>query len=152
TSNGVVSGYSHMGGKIGSLVVLEGATGNDVSALGKDIAMHVAAAAPKALVEADVDASELEQEKEIARKRLIEEGKPENMIDEILAGQMSECAREVCLTKQPFVQDPSVSVEQLLQARGTGAKLASFARDQLGEGIEKKSGGFAEELAARIKG
>jgi elongation factor Ts len=151
-SNGVVAGYSHMGGKIGSLVVLEGATGNDVSALGKDIAMHVAAASPKALVEKDVDASELEVEKEIARKKLIEEGKPEAMIEKILMGQMAKFYKEICLTKQAFVKDPSISVEKHVEASGTKASLTAFARFQLGEGIEKKKENFAEEVAAQIKG
>src|SRR5690606_14707656 len=67
-SNGVVTGYSHMGGRIGTMVVLEGAKGDDVAELGKDVAMHIAAASPRYLNSDQVDASELEQEKEIARK------------------------------------------------------------------------------------
>ncbi len=148
TSNGVVSGYSHMGGKIGSMIVLEGATGNDVSALGKDIAMHIAAAAPRYLVESEVDASELEQEKELAKKKLLEEGKPEELIEKILMGQMGKFYKEVCLTKQAFVKDPSVSVEKMLKASGTNTSISTFARFQLGEGIEKKTENFAEEVAA----
>jgi elongation factor Ts len=78
--NGVVSGYSHMGGRIGTLVVLEGAKGDDVATLGKDLAMHIAAASPRFLVESEVNAEELETEKEIARKKLTEEGKAPEMI------------------------------------------------------------------------
>jgi elongation factor Ts len=151
TSNGIVSGYSHMGGKIGALIALEGATGNDVSALGKDVAMHIAAAAPRYLVESEVNASEIEQEKELAKKKLEEEGKPADLIDKILMGQMSKFYKEICLTKQAYVKDPSTSVEKLIKTSGTNTAISSFARFQLGEGIEKKAENFADEVAALSK-
>jgi elongation factor Ts len=151
TSNGVVSGYTHMGGKIGTLVVLEGATGNDVEELGKDLAMHVAAAAPRFMVEADVNAAELEQERELARKKLAEEGKPAEMIEKILVGQMKKFFKEVCFIEQAFIKDPGVTVAKHVENTKKGLKVASFARFHLGEGIEKKKENFADEVAAQLK-
>lgn len=150
-TNGVVSGYSHMGGKIGTLVVLEGATGPDVQTLGKDLAMHVAAANPRYLSESQVNASELDQEREIARKRLEEEGKPAEMIDKILVGQMKKFYKEVCLVEQAFIKDPNTTVQKHVEAAKKGLKLAAFARFQLGEGLEKKKEDFAAEVAAQLK-
>lgn len=151
TSNGVVTGYSHMGGKIGTLVVLEGATGADVEELGRDLAMHIAAAAPKYLVESDVNKVELEQERELARKKLEEEGKPAEMIEKILIGQMKKFYKEVCFVEQAFVKDPNVSVTKHVENTKKGLKIASFARFHLGEGIEKKKENFADEVAAQLK-
>ncbi len=151
TSNGVVSGYTHMGGKIGTLVVLEGATGADVENLGKDLAMHVAAAAPRFMMESDVNAAELEQERELARKKLAEEGKPADMIEKILVGQMKKFFKEVCFIEQAFIKDPGVSVLKHVENTKKGLKVASFARFHLGEGIEKKIENFADEVAAQLK-
>ncbi len=151
TSNGVVTGYSHMGGKIGTLVALEGATGADVEELGKDLAMHVAAAGPRYLLNSEVDTTELELEKEIARKKLLEEGKKPEMIDKILVGQMNKFYKEVCFVEQAFIKDPSVSVSKHVENAKKGVKITSFARFQLGEGIEKKKENFAEEVAAQLK-
>jgi elongation factor Ts len=151
TANGVVSGYSHMGGRIGTLVVLEGATGSDVADLGKDLAMHVAAASPRYLVETEVNATELDQEREIARKRLEEEGKPAELIEKILVGQMKKFYKEVCLIEQAYVKDPNVTVQKHVDSLKKGLKIAGFARFQLGEGIEKKKEDFAAEVAAQLK-
>jgi len=98
-TTGVVAGYSHMGGKIGTLVALEGEAASAQKELASDLAMHVAAFNPKYLDAKNVDASDLEQEKEIAKKKLIEEGKPEEMIEKILVGQMNKYFKEVCLDK-----------------------------------------------------
>ncbi|MBM4252390.1 MAG: elongation factor Ts [Deltaproteobacteria bacterium] len=151
TATGVVTGYSHMGGRIGTLVVLEGAKGDDVVELGKDLAMHVAAASPRYLVETEVNASELDQEREIARKRLEEEGKPAELIEKILVGQMKKFYKEVCLIEQAYVKDPNVTVQKHVDSLKKGLKIAGFARFQLGEGIEKKKEDFAAEVAAQLK-
>jgi elongation factor Ts len=147
-SNGTVAGYSHMGGRIGTLVVIEGGKNVD---LGKDIAMHVAAAAPRYLNETQVDTTELDQEREIARKKLVEEGKPADMIEKILVGQMKKFYKEVCLVEQAFIKDPNVNITKHVENTAKGAKLAGFARFQLGEGIEKKKENFAEEVAAQLR-
>lgn len=149
-SNGEIKGYSHMGGKIGTLVVLEGATGPAVKELGHDIAMHVAAAFPRFLNRTEVDTTELNQEREIARKKLVEEKKPEAMIEKILEGQMNKFYKEVCLVEQPFVKDPDVSITKLLEKTDKNLKLTKFLRFQLGEGIEKKKEDFAAEVAAQL--
>jgi elongation factor Ts len=149
--NGVVTGYIHMGGKIGSLVALEGAAGSAVEELGKDLAMHVAAAAPRYLVSENVDPAEVEQEKELARKKLQEEKKPDHLIEKILTGQINKFYKEICLVEQAFVKDPNVSVKQLVEQQGQGAKLKTFARYQLGEGIDKKKENFADEVASQLK-
>jgi elongation factor Ts len=150
-TNGVVTGYSHMGGRIGTLVVLEGATGADVVEIGKDLAMHVAAAAPRYLVETEVNAEELNQEREIARKRLEEEGKPAELVEKILVGQMKKFYKEVCLIEQAFVKDQNVTVQKHVDSTKKGLKIASFGRFQLGEGIEKKKEDFAAEVAAQLQ-
>jgi elongation factor Ts len=147
---GLIAGYSHMGGKIGTLVVLQGGNSSSLTELGKDIAMHVAAAFPKYLNREQVDVSELNQEKEIARKKLIEEKKPEAMIEKILDGQMNKFYKEVCLLEQAFVKDPDVSIMKLLEKSDKNVKLSQYIRFQLGEGIEKKQENFAAEVAAQL--
>ncbi len=150
--NGMIAGYTHMGGKIGTLVALDGVAKNDaLFTLGKDVAMHVAAAAPRYLNSSEVDAGELEQERILARKKLVEEKKPEAMIEKILEGQMKKFFKEVCLVEQPFVKDPDQSIAALIQKEGAGSKLVKFVRFQLGEGIEKKESDFAAEVAAQLK-
>jgi elongation factor Ts len=150
--NGIVAGYIHMGGKIGTLVALEGGAKNEaLAALGKDVAMHVAAAAPRYLTSSEVDTTELNQERDLARKKLIEEKKPEAMIEKILEGQMKKFFKEICLVEQAFVKDPDMTVSALVQKQGGGAKLVKFVRYHLGEGIEKKEVDFASEVAAQLK-
>jgi elongation factor Ts len=146
--NGHISAYIHMGGRIGTAVVLEGKKG--VEDLGKDIAMHVAAAFPRYLNPEQVDRSELDQEKDIARKKLIEEKKPEAMIEKILDGQMKKFYKEVCLLEQAFVKNPDMSITKLLESNDKALKLTSFIRWGLGEGIEKKQENFAAEVAAQL--
>jgi elongation factor Ts len=147
-ADGVVVGYSHMGGRIGTLVALNGAHGDDVVELGKDVAMHVAAASPRYLVETEVNGTELEQEREIARKRLEEEGKPAELIEKILVGQMKKFFKEVCLLEQAFVKNPDLTVQKFVDSVKKGLKLTGFSRFQLGEGVEKKKEDFAAEVAA----
>jgi elongation factor Ts len=140
-----------MGGRIGTLVALEGAKGADVVELGKDLAMHVAAAAPRYLVDSEVNAGELEQEREIARKRLAEEGKAPEMIEKILVGQMKKFYKEICFLEQAFIKDPNVSVLKHVENTKKGLKVSGFSRFQLGEGVEKKKEDFAAEVAAQLK-
>jgi len=151
TNNGTVAGYTHMGGRIGTLVLIEGAKGAKAQEVAKDVAMHIAAAAPRYLTSTEVDTSELEQEREIARKKLREENKPENMIEKILEGQMKKFFKEVCLVEQAFVKDPNMTVTKYVETALPGASIAGFVRYQLGEGIEKKQENFADEVAAQLR-
>ncbi len=150
--NGVVGGYIHMGGKIGTLVALDGAKGAAVEDLAKDLAMHVAAASPRYLESSEVDTTELDQERAIARKKLEEEGKPAEMIEKILVGQMQKFFKEVCLLEQQYVKDPNTNITKLLKASGHPVTLSAFRRFGLGEGIEKKQENFADEVAATMRG
>lgn len=151
-SEGLIAGYSHMGGKIGVLVALQGPVQENSESLGVDIAMHVAATAPKYLASDEVDTKELEQEKLLARKKLIEQGKPEQMIDKILLGQMKKFFSEICLLEQAFVKEPKLKIQQLINKTSDNTKITAFVRFQLGEGIEVKKEDFSAEVAAQIKG
>ncbi len=153
---GVVASYVHGAGKIGVLVELKtSATDSKVEELGKQIAMHVAAAAPQYLNRDAVPADVVEKEKEIMRVKAIESGKPENIVEKIILGQINKYFGEVCLLEQAFVIDPDQKVGKVVEALakelGTEIKLNSFVRYQLGEGIEKKEDDFAAEVAALSK-
>ena len=140
-TEGKLTTYIHMGGKIGVLVEMTG--GSDE--LGKDIAMQIAASNPSAVDRAGVDASELEHEKEVLRKQALEEGKPEKIVEKMVAGRINKFYKEVCLVEQIFVKDNEKTVKDILGKE----KVLRFTRWQLGEGIEKKEVDFAAEVAAQ---
>ena len=142
-SAGHIASYTHMGGKIGVLLDL---TGGD-EALGKDVAMQIAAANPLAIDRSGVDASALEHEKEVLRKQALEEGKPEKIVDKMVEGRIKKYYKEVCLMEQAFIKDSDKTVADVLG----NVKVTAFTRYQLGEGIEKKQENFAAEVAAQIK-
>ncbi len=146
---GIISTYLHSNGRIASAVILENASSANAE-LAKDLSMHVAASAPRYLSPKEVTAEDIEFEKNLARKKLIEEKKPENLIEKILEGSMKKFFAEICLLEQPFVKDQSLTVEKLV-AQANGPVLKSFARFALGEGIEKKKEDFAEEVAKAAK-
>ena len=147
---GLIAAYSHMGGKIGTLVMLSGERSDNLAEVGADLAMHVAACSPRYHKRDEVQADELEQEKEIARVRLREQGKPEAIIEKALIGQVSKYYADVCFVEQPFVKEPKQSVSQYIKQSGVKAEPAGFVRYQLGEGIEVKEENFAEEVAAQL--
>lgn len=161
-SNGVVVGYVHNAaapnlGQIGVLVALE--SEGDKAALeatGKQLAMHVAAAFPKYLTRDEVDASELEREKDVIREQAKAEGKPDDIIEKMLDGRMRKFYEEICLLDQTFVIDGETKISKVLEnaekEAGSPVKLAAFARFQLGEGIEKEETDFAAEVAAAANG
>ncbi len=142
-TEGKITSYIHMGGKIGVLVELSGGTDE----LGKDIAMQIAASNPSAIDRASVDASELEHEKEILRKQALEEGKPAKIVEKMVEGRINKFYKEVCLVEQIFVKDSEKTVQDILGK----VKVLNFTRYQLGEGIEKKQSDFAAEVAAQLK-
>ncbi len=157
--DGVVSSYMHGAvkaglGKIGVLVALESAGKNsdELSTLGKMIAMHVAAARPVALDLDSVDAGTLAREKAILEDK--NKGKKPEMMDKIIAGGMKSYAKEYCLVDQAYIHDNAKSVAQAVKEAeakvGGPIKLAGFLRFELGEGIEKKSEDFAAEVAKTI--
>lgn len=153
---GAVASYVHGAGKIGVLVQLACDKADEkVAALARQIAMHVAAANPQYLERGEVPAEVLEREKEIYRAKARESGKPDNIIEKILDGQVNKFYGEICLIEQAYVIDPDQKVGKVVEALGKelGAtvKLTGFARFQLGEGIEKKEDNFAAEVAAMTK-
>jgi len=140
----VIGTYQH-GERIGVMVELEG---GDV-ALGKDIAMHIAASKPVCVSEADVPQDALDKEREIFSAQAAESGKPENIIEKMVEGRIKKFLKEVTLLGQPFVKDPDQTVEQLLKSNNASVKR--FIRFEVGEGIEKKEENFADEVMAQIK-
>jgi len=144
-AKGRASVYSH-GSRIGVLIDVEG--GDD--SLGKDLAMHIAASRPICVDESEVPQEEIDREKEIYSAQAAESGKPAEIIEKMVQGRMKKFLKEITLLGQPFVKDPDQTVEQLLKS--AGAKIHSFVRLEVGEGIEKKSENFADEVMAQVKG
>ncbi len=148
--------YAHDGGKIGSLVELtlddaSKASEERVTQLGKDLAMHVAAEAPLAIDRTGVSADVVESEREIYKNKALADGKPENIVDRIVEGQVNKFLSGSCLLEQGFVKDPDVKVSALLETIskeiGTGISITNFSRFKVGDGIEKKQDNLAEEVA-----
>lgn len=159
--NGVVAGYVHSAtapglGKIGVLVALE-STGDTakLEALGKQIAMHVAAARPEALKVEDVDNSNLERERAVLVEQAKASGKPDNIIEKMVEGRIRKYYEEVVLLEQVYVIDGETRVKKIVEdaAKDVGAPvtLAGFVRYELDEGIAKKEEDFAAEVAAAMK-
>jgi elongation factor Ts len=156
--DGVVSTYVHGAvadglGKIGVLVALESSGDKDkLNALGRQIAMHVAATSPLALNTEELDPEVVEREKSVFSEQARESGKPENIIEKMVEGRLRKFYEEVTLVKQAFVINPDQTVEQAVEALakdlGTDVKLSGFVRFALGEGIEKEEQDFAAEVAA----
>ena len=149
--SGLVEGYNHMNGKIGALVALENCESDNSLALCRDLAMHVAATAPKYFDRSEVSQSVLDEEKEISRKRLLDQGKSPDIIEKILIGQMNKFYSEVCFVDQPFVKEPKLTVTKHIKATDSKAKATGFIRFQLGEGIQVEEKDFAKEVADQLK-
>jgi len=143
-AKGKLYSYVH-GSKIGVLVDLVGGD----EALGKDIAMHIAAAKPKSLDASGVDAALIEAERRVAIEKAKEAGKPDAMLEKIAEGTVQKFLKEVTLLSQAFVKDDKLSIEQLLKSKG--ASVASFTMYNVGEGIEKAVVDYAAEVAAAAK-
>ncbi|MDF1580380.1 MAG: translation elongation factor Ts [Desulfuromonadales bacterium] len=155
-SGGVVTSYVHAGGKIGVLVELQSTVAADrVAETGRLLAMHVAAANPQFLKRDDVPADVVDKEKEIMWAKAKESGKPDEIIEKIIVGQINKYFGEVCLLEQAYVIDPDLKVAKVIEALakeiGGAVELTRFARYQLGEGIEKRTDDFAAEVAAMTK-
>lgn len=152
----VYTGYIHGNGSIGVIVGLKTeASVDEVAVAGKDVAMQVASMNPKFLNESQVDPEWLESEKEIARQQLLNEGKPEKMLDKIIPGKVKAIYKEVCLVDQKFVKNGDLSVKQYVDSVaeeiGKPIEILSMTRYEVGEGIEKKEEDFAAEVAAQMK-
>lgn len=146
TSDEVFGTYSHMGGRITTLVTLEGSN----ESVAKDVAMHVAAMRPLFLDSASVDEATLNKEKEIYKEQAINSGKSAEIAEKMVDGRVKKYYKEVCLVEQPFIKDPDLSVSQY--AKNNGCVVKNMVRYEVGEGIEKRSDNFAEEVRNQING
>lgn len=155
-SEGLVGSYIHGNGRIGVLVEVNCETdfvarNDDFQQLVRDIAMHIAAAAPLYVRREEVEPEVLERELAVYREQLKEQGKPEKIWDKILEGRKEKFLKEICLLEQEFVKNPDVTVQEMINQAiatiGENISVRRFARFVLGEGIEKKTESFAEEVA-----
>jgi elongation factor Ts len=155
---GVVSSYIHNSviegaGKMGVIVALESAgKADELATLGRQLAMHVAAANPQAVEPSGLPADLVKREKDVLADKYRQQGKPENMIEKIVESGLKTFYKEVCLLEQAFIHDSGKSVAQALKEAegkvGGPVKIAGFVRYALGEGIEKQESDFAAEVAA----
>jgi len=155
---GAISSYIHNAvaddlGKIGVLVALEsGADAGKLDAIGKQIAMHVAASKPQAVSKEGLEPAVIERERNFLAEQARESGKPEDIIEKMLEGRMRKFYEDVCLLEQTFVIDGETKVEKVLVSAAKDAggpiQVANFGLFVLGEGIEKKEEDFAAEVAA----
>jgi elongation factor Ts len=157
-SHGVVASYVHNQiseglGKIGVIVALESSgKADELSALGRKLAMHVAAANPQALDAAGLDPAVVARERDVLAEKFKAQGKPANVIDKIVESGLKTFYKEVCLLDQAYVHEPNKSVAQALKeaegAAGAPIKIGGYVRYALGEGIDKQESDFAAEVAA----
>ena len=163
-AEGLVDSYIHMNGTIGVLVEVNCETdfvarGDQFKALVHDIAMHIAAAKPEYLAPEDVPSSVLEHEKEILLAQIKNDpklaSKPEMVIAKMVEGKINKYYDENCLLRQAFVKDPGMNIEKLVKSysdkMGKTLSIKRFVRFEMGEGLEKRSDNFAEEVAAQMK-
>ncbi len=143
-SSGVVGSYLH-GGRIGVLVAI---TQPNIE-LARDIAMHIAATNPQAIDEKNVSQDLINREREIFIAQSKESGKPDHIIEKMVSGRIAKFLKEICIVDQPFVKDPEKTVGELLKAHQ--AQVTEFVRFEVGEGIEKQTQDFAEEVRSQIE-
>lgn len=154
---GDCASYIHGGGTIGVLVLFNtDVAGNaDFASFGRDIAMQIAAANPSYLCESEVPAEVIEKEKEILKVQAMNEGKPEAIAEKMVLGRIQKYYKENCLVDQVFIKDNELSVAKYTETKakefGGKIEIASFARFEKGEGLEKKSDDFADEVSSMIQ-
>jgi elongation factor Ts len=155
TKQGLIGTYIHAGGQLGVMVEVNCesdfvARTDDFKELVHDVAMHIAAADPRFLRREDVPAALIEQEKEIARDRARNEGKPEKILDRIVEGRISKFYEEVCLLDQPFVKEATVTIEQLVKQKiaklGENIGIARYVRFKVGDVAAAEAGSENAQL------
>ncbi len=156
---GAVTSYVHAGGRIGVIAAFD--TSEDIAATegfktyAHNVAMQIAALNPEYLDETSVPAERVEKEKEILTQQIVDEGKPANIAEKIVAGRLGKFFKEICLVDQAYVQDGSMSVKQYTESvakeLGGEIKIQAFTRFEKGEGLEKREDNFAEEIASMVK-
>lgn len=157
-AEGMVTSYIHMNGKIGVLLEINCETdfvakSEAFGTLCHDIAMHIAAAKPEVVRIEDVEEEKLEKEKEIFRMQAINEGKPEKIIDKMVEGRVKKYFKEVALMEQDFVKDNEMTISQVINEAiikiGEKISIRRFVRYEMGEGLEKRTCNFADEVLAQ---
>ena len=159
-AEGVVGSYIHGDGRIGVLVEVNCETDfvaktDEFKELVKDIAMQIAAAKPEYVRREDVPESVIEREKEILKAQALNEGKPEHIVEKMVQGRIEKYYKEICLLDQPFIKNPDITVQQLVNEKiakiGENIVVRRFVRFELGEGIEKKKDDFVDEVMSQVK-
>jgi len=143
--NETFGNYLHMGGKIAVLTLIEGKN----SEVAKDVAMQSAAMNPKYVRREDVITADIEHEKAILREQAINEGKPVEIVDKMIDGRLKKYYQEVCLEEQGFVKNSDITIKQYVESNN--CRIKSVIRYEVGEGMEKRSENFAEEVMNQLK-
>lgn len=160
-SEGIVTSYIHMGGKIGVLVEINCETDfvaktDAFVQLGKDVAMQIAAANPKYVRIEEVPTEDLEKEKEVLRAQALNEGKPAQIIEKMVEGRVKKYYQDVCLMEQAYVKDSSMTISQYINEMilkiGEKISIRRFVRYEMGEGLEKRHDDLAAEVEKQMKG
>lgn len=144
--NEAFGAYSHMGGRIAVLTVIEGVN----EEVAKDVSMHAAAMRPKYVNKEEVSVEEIEKEKMVLKEQAINEGKSADIAEKMVMGRVQKYYKEICLAEQAFVKDGDITVSTFVA--NNGGKIVSMTRFEVGEGIEKKQENFAEEVAKQVNG
>ena len=142
----VFGSYLHMGGKIAVLTVLKGAT----EEVAKDVAMQAAAMRPSYVFISDVPRSAVDSERKIQKELAMSEGKPADIAEKMVEGRIKKYYKEVCLAEQPFIKDGDMSVNDYVKKNN--GEIIKMIRYEVGEGMEKRSENFAEEVMNQVKG
>ncbi|MDF2840914.1 MAG: translation elongation factor Ts [Clostridia bacterium] len=159
-SEGIVEAYIHGGGRIGVLIEVNSETdfvakNADFRAFVKDMAMQVAATNPMYVSRDEVEQSVIEKEKEIFRQQALNEGKPEKIVDKMVEGRIEKYYKEICLLEQPFVKNPDMTIQVVLNSLiakiGENLSIRRFTRYEMGEGLQKKEDNFVEEVMSQMK-
>ena len=146
TDSEVFGSYSHMGGRICVLSVLEGAN----EEVARDVSMHAAAMRPSYIVTSEVPEDVIEHEKTIIKEQAINEGKPADIAEKMVNGRINKYLKEICLVEQAFVKDPDVTVGAYV--KNNGGEIKAMVRYEVGEGIEKRKDDFAAEVMSQVNG
>ena len=158
-AEGLVDAYIHLGGRVGVLIEVNCETDfvaktDSFKQFVRDMAMHVAAAKHSYVSRDEVPEAVLEREKNIYRAAALNEGKPEKIVDRIVEGRLERFFKEVCLLEQPYIKDPDKTVQEVLQELiaqiGENITIRRFARFERGEGIEKRTDNWVEEVMAEL--
>ena len=136
--------YIHMGGKIAVLTIVE----NSSSEVAKDVSMHAAAMRPTYVRTTDVPNEEVEKERAVLKEQAINEGKPAEIAEKMVAGRIQKYYKEICLEEQPFVKDGDINVKTFV--KNNGGAIKDMIRYEVGEGMQKREENFAEEVAKQL--